>query len=380
MTRKTMTRKAMPPKSMISKSIPKKFMTSKVMIPEAMISEAAPSKACSAENTVSSRSASAVRFLPLAAVLSAVLLLLIFPETGHAGMREGISLCLNALIPSVFPFLVLTPLLAAYGQALPGLPVLPLAFGIGMTAGFPLGALAVISLYEARAVDRDTAERALAVCSGAGPAFLVGCAGKTFAGSAAVGWCYVLAQFCASLVLYVLFLRGKKAVPVRSPSAPPTLVSAVTEGAKKMGNVCAFVLFFSVWNRYLSAFCEKCGVSPVISAMLCGCTEMTGGLAMLSELSAAFHTATAFPTAGAASALGMAPTLGAFPALGALPAGGGFLPLSAFLIGFGGLCVCMQTRVFAGRAGLSMRYWLPQKLLCGGLCAMFFVLFLYLFD
>ena len=326
------------------------------------------SKACSTESAVSPRCVSAVRFLPIAAVLSAVLLLLIFPEAGHAGMREGINLCLNALIPSVFPFLVLTPLLTAYGQEIPGLPVLPLAFGIGMTAGFPLGALAVISLYEARAVDRDTAERALAVCSGAGPAFLVGCAGKAFSGSAAVGWCYVLAQLCASLVLYFLFLRGKKAVSVRLPSAPPTLVSAVTEGAQKMGNVCAFVLFFSVWNRYLSAFCEKCGVPPVISAMLCGCTEMTGGLAMLSELSAASD-------AGTASALGTAPAAGVLPALGALPAGGGFLPLSAFLIGFGGLCVCMQTRVFAGRAGLSMRYWLPQKLLCGGLCALFAAVF-----
>lgn len=308
---------------------------------------AVTSKACPAGNAVSPRSAASVsRRLPRAAVptavLSAVLLLLLFPETGHAGMREGINLCLNALIPSVFPFLVLTPFLAAYGQAIPGLPVLPLAFGIGMTAGFPLGALAVISLYEARAVDRDTAERALAVCSGAGPAFLVGCAGKSLSGSAAVGWCYVLSQFCASLVLYLLFLRGKKAVPVNSPSALPTLVAAVTEGFGKMGNVCAFVLFFSVWNRYLSAFCEKCGVPPVLSAMLCGCTEMTGGLAMLSE---------------------------------AVPAGNGFLPLSAFLIGFGGLCVCMQTRVFAGRAGLSMRYWLPQKLLCGGLCALFSVIF-----
>lgn len=345
-----MTPKAVTSETMFSKVFPSKNMTAEVRNPKAVTSEA-----CSAENGRFLRSVSRrlSRAAVPAAVLSAVLLLLIFPETGHAGMREGISLCLNALIPSVFPFLVLTPLLVSYGQALPGLPVLPLAFGIGMTAGFPLGALAVISLYEARAVDRDTAERALAVCSGAGPAFLVGCAGKAFSGSTAVGWCYVLAQFCASLVLYLLFLRGRKAVSVRSPSAPPTLVSAVTDGAEKMGNVCAFVLFFSVWNRYLSAFCEKCGVPPVISAMLCGCTEMTGGLAMLS---------------GTASALGI------------LPAGGGFLPLSAFLIGFGGLCVCMQTRVFAGRAGLSMRYWLPQKLLCGGLCVLFSTLFLLLFD
>lgn len=269
------------------------------------------------------------------------LFLLFIPEPGAVGMRDGLLLCGRAVIPSLFPFLVLTPFLAYYGQCIPSFPLIPLTFAVGMTTGFPLGAVTAAALYENGALDRDTAERALAVCSGSGPAFLVGCAGKALYGSAKIGWVFFGAQLASSLLLYVLFLRGRHGTGAFPQKAPPAAVSAIGDAVPKMLSVCAFVLFFSVLRSYLSALLGALSVPSAISAFSGGLLEMTGGISALSACAGSDVT------------------------------GCGYLPLSAFLIGFGGLSVLWQTRAAAESANLSLRYYPIVKLLCGSFCFLF---------
>lgn len=50
-----------------------------------------------------------------AGLLLVGLLLFLFPEESVAAAREGISLCVDVLIPSLFPFFVLSSLLISTG-------------------------------------------------------------------------------------------------------------------------------------------------------------------------------------------------------------------------------------------------------------------------
>ena len=50
-------------------------------------------------------------FLPAAGAAAAAVLLLTQAETAAQAVREGISLCLTSVVPSLFPFFVLSSLL-----------------------------------------------------------------------------------------------------------------------------------------------------------------------------------------------------------------------------------------------------------------------------
>ena len=291
----------------------------------------------------------AFRFLLPAFAAAAVFLL--FPENSAEGVRAGLSLCAYAVIPALFPFTVLTPMLCHAAEALfrgqerAQTAALVLSFAVGMLTGFPIGAMTVCGFYRRGILSREQAERAVGIANGTGPAFLVGYVGKTLCGSAAVGWCLVLAQLIASLAAALLFLRGTHTgigvlspVPAGSSAQTfPAFTDAVREGVGKLLTVCGFVVFFSALRGLAARGAAALGLPRAVTAFLCGLLEMTGGLADL------------------AAALPDTPALR--------------LPLSAFLIGSGGFCVFLQTAAVVREAGISMRYYVWEKLVCGLLCA-----------
>lgn len=103
-----------------------------------------------------------------AGLLLVGLLLFLFPEESVAAAREGISLCVDVLIPSLFPFFVLSSLLISTGLA--GLCARPLesfmrplfgvggagaaALSLGLIGGYPVGARTVAQLVQRGSVPR----------------------------------------------------------------------------------------------------------------------------------------------------------------------------------------------------------------------------------
>ena len=114
--------------------------------------------------------------------------LIALPQTAAEGVRSGLTLCGQVILPSLFPFFVCSNLFvllgfsarvsARFGGLAARLLRLPpnagSAFVIGMTGGYPAGAQAVGLLYKRGELSRDEAEHALAVCNQAGPSFIFG--------------------------------------------------------------------------------------------------------------------------------------------------------------------------------------------------------------
>ena len=313
-------------------------------------------------------------------LLCATLALLANPQSALEAARNGLELCGNVIIPSLFPFFVLSSLvvdlgLAGYlGRLLEKL-MRPLfrvngacasALALGFIGGYPVGARTAISLYQNGMCSRTEAQRLLAFCNNSGPAFILGVVGAGVFASSRVGVLLCLAHALASVCVGVLFRfypgDGKGRRGVGAPAAPrfqARRFTAVFTGAVKNSflftlNICAFVIFFTVVLQMLVTTGVLPGIARLLGLLLSplGLTEewarrlLTG----LVEISSGVWTLTGEGTFS------------------------GRLTMAAFLLGWAGLSVHCQVLSFLGDSGLSAKTYLAGKLLHGGLSALFVAL------
>ena len=292
--------------------------------------------------------------LPALALAAAFAALLRFPQEVSASVTEGLRLSVSVLIPSLFPFFICVNLTSALG--LTGVlarvfaPVMRQMFhvsGAGCTAvlcgaagGYPSGAQCVAALYREGQLSRAEAEYLLLFCNNAGPAFLFGAVG-TVLGIGMTGCLLLWGIHLLSALVIGLVNRPKEAPnaalpPVQRANASGAVVEAVRSAGQAVLQITMFVAAFSVLARLLTmaaAHILPDGVCTVLTGML----ELSGGIAALANLPIALRWK---------------------------------LALASFFLGFGGLCVCMQTQAVLAPAGLSGCGMLLAKLAQGLLAAL----------
>ena len=266
-----------------------------------------------------------------------MLLLILDSKTALEAARTGIDLCLRTVIPSLFPFFVLSILLtgALLGSSLPWLrPVGRLcrmpegSESILISAflgGYPVGAQAVAAAYHSGQLTKTDAQRMLAFCSNAGPAFLFGMVGRMFQDQGAPWLLWGI--HIASALLAAALLPGGADTSVRMQHRNgPDLTEALMRALGVMAQVCGWVILFRVVIGFLQRW---------ILWLLP--TEVQVGIIGLLELSNGCCDLWKVPGADIR-----------------------FL-LSSAMLAFGGLCVTMQT--VSVTKGLSMRFYFAGKLL-----------------
>ena len=283
-------------------------------------------------------------------------------------VAEALALCARSVVPSLFPFLVASSALLALGfgeLAAPWLAGLmePLfrvpgagsaALVLGLVGGYPIGAKTAADLYRENLVSREEAERLLAFCNNTGPAFILGVVGAGVFGSGKAGLLLYLAHILASLAVGIIFRFYKPSHRPRtfrgsgpqfqSASFPAAFTHSIT-GAMASGlNICAFVLFFTVFLRLLSyggilgtlarltsALLSPLGMDELWARrLLTGLLEVSSGVTSLTD--------------------------------GAMT---GRLSMAAFMLGWAGVSVHCQVLAFLGDSGLSMGTYVVGKLLHG---------------
>ncbi|MBR5537368.1 MAG: sporulation protein [Clostridia bacterium] len=274
-----------------------------------------------------------------------------------AAVAQSLDLCTGVLLPSLFPFFVVSsllcggparraPWLGRLTERLFGLPgSLAPAFFLGAVGGYPVGARTVCQLYETGACGKEQAVAALRFCCNAGPAFLVSALGGGLLGDGTAGL-RLWAAHLLSAVLIGLFYCSKSATvkdnnitvfSCRKPGGTERFLQAVTGAAATFLNVCAFVLFFAVVTCLLEQLPVLNALPPLPRGLLYGVLELTGGAAKLAG-------------AGLPRAV--------------------LLPTLSFLCGWGGLSVQCQTVDLLRRSGLPCRGYLRAKLLHGAVAAL----------
>ena len=316
-------------------------------------------------------------------LLCATLALMFWPQEAMEAAREGLRLCYNVILPSLFPFFVLSALvvdlgLAGYiGRALEGI-MRPLfnvpgacasAFALGFVGGYPVGARTALSLYQKGMCTKTEAERLLAFCNNSGPAFILGVVGAGVFASSKVGLLLYLAHAAASVCVGLLFRFYKREGKRRERRASPTFeaerITVAFTGAIKNSflstlNICAFVVFFTVVIKLLFLSGLLPGLAGILGALL-------SPLGFSTRWAERLLTGLIELTSGVWTLTGDGSTSGK-------------LSMAAFLLGWAGLSVHCQVLSFIGGSGLSVRTYIGGKLLHGGLSALFIGLLLRFFP
>ena len=207
--------------------------------------------------------------------------------------RSALSLCAKTLVPTLFPFFVLSSLVVsclgeALGAAAGGLmhPLFSLggaggsALALGLLGGYPVGARTAGELYRDGLLSRAEAEQLLSFCGNCGLGFILGFCGAGVFGATRAG-AYLFLVHVLSAILTGILLRKRLPTSAakprrRAPSLAAAFPAAVTNACRGILNVCAFVVLFSVLLALLPA-----PKSALAHAALFGFFELTGGVAAL---------------------------------------------------------------------------------------------------
>ncbi|MDR2525773.1 MAG: hypothetical protein LBC83_06290 [Oscillospiraceae bacterium] len=295
--------------------------------------------------------------------VACIVLLVLYSPAAAAGAREGLLICGQVVLPTLFPFFVLSALFATLLQRkatlrsstarLHGLRVMERLFRqpaaaagvllIGLLGGYPMGAKAAAQLFERSLLTRRQAQCLQLFCFNAGPAFLIGVVGSALLGSREAG---LLAFASLSLASLALGLGSRLLSPAPGALLPPattasnaqshtrtltdsTILGCVTQGVAAALNVCAWVILFSCVCALLQFL--PAGLRPAIpaaNAML----EVSSGVVQ-------------------AVRAGMP------------------LPVLCAVLGWGGLSVHCQILGDLRKVGLRLRWFWTARALHGGLAA-----------
>ncbi|MDD6012431.1 MAG: hypothetical protein PUC33_06245 [Oscillospiraceae bacterium] len=274
-------------------------------------------------------------------------LLLRFPERAAQGVTDGIDLCLGTLIPTLYPFMILSSLLTEkrflqiWENLLSGVcnalfrlpgkcaPVILLS----MIGGLPIGGKMTEQLYESGQITRSQGRRMLLFCIGPGPAFVISSVGFYMLGTKKGGLLLYISIIASTLLIGVLsrFLPCQEDYrkPERTEEIPSTLsqltVKSVYSGSVGMMSVCAWVISFSCINSLL----EIMSLPGELRLFLCSILEMTNGC---------------------------------LTAAGKLP-----LPVIAGIIGFSGICGHFQVMSAMVKLRLNYKLFLTARIISAAL-------------
>lgn len=262
--------------------------------------------------------------------------LILQAQTALQSAQEAVQLCIRVIIPSLFPFFVLINLLSGtmlagqsrYLSAIEDWMNLPSGSGslfiCGLLGGYPTGAQQITSAWHAGVLDKGNAQRMLAFCSNAGPAFIFGIIAAKFTKISAAWLIWGIHILSAFLVGCVYPKAERKTAAVHLPSI--SFSDSVKKSVFVMGNVCGWVVLF----RVLIAFCSSwflCYFPKEIQILVISIFELANGCTNL-EL---------------------------------IDNEGLRMIIASAVVNFGGLCVLMQT--VSVTAGLKMDSYFKGKVI-----------------
>ena len=276
---------------------------------------------------------------PLQGAMAAIgLLILIFDSSvALEGAGTGIELCIQTVIPSLFPFFVLSMAMTNALVISPGKPVQMVTGLLGIPAaavsiiipaflgGYPVGAKCVADYYQQKQISKRDAQRMLAFCSNAGPSFLFGMVSGFFPEKRFV-WLLWLIHISGALLTALSLPYSAEASTTDPSEFRVEKQSVMISSAKAMCLVCCWVILFRILITFLNRWIFW-AFPQWLRVFLMGILELTNGccsLMLIPDVKVRFV-------------------------------------LCACILAFGGICVLLQT--ISVTKGLSIRSYVTGKLL-----------------
>lgn len=294
-----------------------------------------------------------INFILLISVISAGVCLFAYPEITLEGAKNGVNICLNSLIPSLFPFMALSTFIMRtdalhiinkfFGKVTKLLFLLPenacqIIF-MSLIGGYPVGAKLTADALKNNRITENEAKRLCIFCMNAGPAFTVTAIGVNIYKSAAAGVIIFVSLCASSLVLGVLtrFLADGKIILQKNTAiknfSSEDITFSVWDAFESTLKICAWVILFSA---FLSPVTAKLGQSGKILGAV---AEVTAGSITVSKICP--------------------------------------IPVVTALCGFGGFCVHCQVLKFLRQCTLQYKLFFVGRILNSAISAVICHIILY---
>ncbi len=290
------------------------------------------------------------------------------PDIAIGYMKSGLRLCAETVIPSLFPFMVLSGLFVELGLseifAFIFSKPMKLLFGtsgagaaapiMGALCGFPVGALTAHRLYAKGRISSREAARLIAFSNNPSSAFLISAVGTALWSCPKFG-----------IVLYIIQLLSAAIIGIAMRFISPpyecdtvsegekmngfsvrTLTKVISESAISMLNICALILFFASLVGALTSFLEGFGIIQSTKTLIYGFFEMTGAVREASKI---------------------------------LPIESGMI-ITALICGWSGLSVHFQVISICFDDGIGFAPYFAAKLSQGILSALFMLFYISFID
>lgn len=272
-------------------------------------------------------------------------------------MKNGLGLCVKNVIPSLFPFMVLSELIVAFGACdrvgrFLRVPMRKL-FGVsgqgsvavilGALCGFPVGAKTAVRLYDSGSISRKECEHLLTFSNYPSSAFVISAVGVSLYQEHTLGVLLWVLTICSSAVVGIIMRRAVYGKTMRSEipdkvfedktklPGVSAFTSAVTSSAISMLYVCAYVVFFAALIGALGSILEGMGFGKFFGAVMYSVFEISSGVSAAAGIP--------YKTVG--------------------------LLICAFALGWSGISVHCQIMSICDGRGLSFKPYFTAKILQG---------------
>lgn len=264
------------------------------------------------------------------------------------GAREGIKMCGETVIASLFVFMIISETAYLSGVfssgrlsgKLMGLLRLPEeAFCCVLFAfigGYPVGLRLIKKSYASGRISVEDARRMSSFCVNAGPGFIVNTVGAAVFGSVGAGVavlvCTTLSSVCVAVAGALLAEKKKyknHAAVADSEAYPDAFVNAVSSSVSGILSVCGWIILFSALRSVVEGWISGGKVEYTVRML----SEVTDGVSAAAEL--------------------------------------GGLPLCAAAVSFGGICVGMQVYPMLREMKIKLSYYFLTRTVCAVLSFIF---------
>lgn len=285
---------------------------------------------------------------------------IIYPERYVTRCFQGFAMWAECVLPSLFPFMVITLIFVKTGIAekaslplkkvtgkLKFPPAAAACFLLAVCSGYPAGSKVVAEFYESGAISKSQTAKTAYLCSASGPLFIIGSVGFKMFGDKVYGvkilLCHLIAVISVSLVISLFSNDGGNNAVKKAPTPDKNVLYNSFYGA--VTAVCTaggFIAFFYV----VACFCADFSLFLPL--------EKFFNIFMDGQTSAALCSGLIEATTGCR----------------ALAATGGKLPvaLAGFLVTFGGASILLQQLSYLIPAGVNPFKFAAVKLIQAVIC------------
>lgn len=295
-----------------------------------------------------------------------VLFCILNPENMIASTKSALALWATIILPSLFPFMILTNLiqktalpyllqkflspLMTFLFNLPG--VASLAISLGMTGGYPIGAKVTNDLLKDNSITISDANHLITFVNNTGPLFMLGAVGIGIYKSTAIGLLLIISHYLSAILIGIMgkFTKEKTKPKnnknitfniIKISDIGNTLNEVIKKSIDTILTVGGFIILFSIISTFLEQTKLLTYISQIFLPMLkietstaifTGLLEVTNGINKIATVQISLLEK---------------------------------LIITSSLISFGGMSIHFQTLSIISKSKISFLKYLTGKLLHG---------------